>query len=143
MFRAEWFESKVKSIIGHRATASLCFIVMISAFFCLSASVAVAQGTSEFTLQAASFSPDAVAPGGTSSSIIQVGSVNGFTGTVNLSCEVTSTQQFDGDTYLDLMGEKVTVAVAQVLHGLRSQMRSRLGELEAELDRLLAPDAAG
>lgn len=51
-------------------------------------------------------------------------------------------QQFDGDTYLDLMGEKVKVAVAQVLHGLRSQMRSRLGELEAELDRLLAPDAA-
>ena len=50
-------------------------------------------------------------------------------------------QQFDGDTYLDLMGEKVKVAVAQVLHGLRSKMRSRLGELEAELDRLLAPDA--
>jgi hypothetical protein len=49
-------------------------------------------------------------------------------------------QQFDGETYLDLMGEKVRVAVAQVVHGLRSRLRTRLGELEAELDRLLADE---
>jgi len=49
-------------------------------------------------------------------------------------------QHFDGETYLDLMGDKVRVAVAQLVHGLRSRLRLRLGELEAELDRLLAVD---
>jgi hypothetical protein len=47
----------------------------------------------DFTLQAAAFSPLAVAPGGTASSNITVGAVNGFTGTVTLSCQVTSTTQ--------------------------------------------------
>src|SRR5579862_8693905 len=46
-----------------------------------------------FSLQAAAFSPDAVAPGGTASSNITVGSVDDFTGTVTLSCVVTSTSQ--------------------------------------------------
>jgi len=50
-------------------------------------------------------------------------------------------QHFDGETYLDLMGDKVRVAVAQLVHGLRTRLRSRLGELESELDRLLAVDA--
>lgn len=54
--------------------------------------VAGAQGTSEFTLEASSLDPDAVAPSGVSSSLIQVGSVNGFSGTVNLSCQVASQQ---------------------------------------------------
>jgi hypothetical protein len=49
-------------------------------------------------------------------------------------------QHFDGETYLDLMGEKVRVAVGQVVHGLRTRLRHRLGELEAELDCLLAED---
>ncbi len=53
---------------------------------------AAAQGTSEFTLQLSSFSPDAVAPSGVSSSLIQIGSVSGFSGTVQLSCQVTSQQ---------------------------------------------------
>ncbi len=43
------------------------------------------------TLQAAAFNPDAVAPGGNSFSTITVGSINGFSGTVDLSCQVTST----------------------------------------------------
>ena len=55
-------------------------------FACAFSSAAVAQ---EFTLQASSFDPVAVAPSGTSSSNIQIGSVNGFTGTVNLGCTVT------------------------------------------------------
>lgn len=45
-----------------------------------------------FTLSASPFSPVAVAPGGNSSSNITVGAQNLFTGTVNLSCQVTSTQ---------------------------------------------------
>ncbi len=51
-----------------------------------------AAAAQDFSLQAAAFSPDAVAPGGTASSNITVGSVSGFTGTVTLSCAVTSTQ---------------------------------------------------
>ena len=49
-------------------------------------------------------------------------------------------QHFDGEAYLDLISDKVKVAVGQVLHSLRSRLRSRLGELEVELDRLLATD---
>lgn len=73
-------------------TACLCLLVALAFTFALSP-VASAQGTSEFTLTADSFNPDAVAPGGVSSSLITVGSVNGFSGTVNLSCQVTSSQQ--------------------------------------------------
>ncbi len=51
-----------------------------------------AAAAQDFTLQASAFSPDAVAPGGTASSNVTVGSVSGFTGTVTLSCAVTSTQ---------------------------------------------------
>lgn len=48
----------------------------------------------DFTLQAGALSPDAVVPGGTSSSNITVGTVSGsgFNGTVNMTCTVTSTQ---------------------------------------------------
>ena len=55
---------------------------------------AAAQGTSEFTLQAASFDPDAVAPSGVSSSLITVGSPPSSTTSVpvTLSCQVTSQQ---------------------------------------------------
>jgi len=48
-----------------------------------------------FTLQAASLSPDAVAPGGTSSANITVGTVNGFSGTVDLSCQASPTNLTD------------------------------------------------
>jgi hypothetical protein len=51
-----------------------------------------ASAQADFTLQATPFSPDAVAPGGTSSSNITIGTVNGFTGTVNLTCQVSSPQ---------------------------------------------------
>jgi hypothetical protein len=53
---------------------------------------AAAQGTSEFTLQVASFDPNAIGPGGTSSAILQIGAVGGFSGQVALSCQVTSGQ---------------------------------------------------
>jgi len=52
-------------------------------------SAAFAQGT--FTLQASSFSPPAVSQGGTSASIITVGTTTLFSGTVDLTCQVTPT----------------------------------------------------
>jgi len=90
MLRSETSESRVKSTPGYNGFAIVCLLAVSLVF--ASAQVAMAQGTSEFTLQANSFSPDAVAPSGVSSSLIQVGSVNGFSGTVNLSCQVTSQQ---------------------------------------------------
>lgn len=67
----------------------------LAAFLVLAAMVtfvprATAQ-TPEFTLTPSALNPDAVAPGGVSSISIQVGSQTGFTGTVNLTCQVTST----------------------------------------------------
>ena len=47
--------------------------------------------SAQFTLQAAPLSPDAVDPGGTSSSNISVGTTNGFNAPVDLSCQATST----------------------------------------------------
>jgi len=54
---------------------------------------AMAQGTSEFTLTAGSFSPDAVAPSGVSSSLVTIGvPTSSPSVTVNLSCQVTAQQ---------------------------------------------------
>lgn len=51
-----------------------------------------AQGTSEFTLTATTLSPQAIVPGGTSSSSLTLQPVNSFSGTVNLGCTVTANQ---------------------------------------------------
>ncbi|HYM77889.1 MAG TPA: hypothetical protein VE377_18080 [Candidatus Dormibacteraeota bacterium] len=72
-------------------TSGIAVLCLIGALLAC-APWAAAQGTTEFTLQASSFNPDAIGPGGTSSSILQIGSVNGFSGTVALSCQVTSQQ---------------------------------------------------
>ncbi len=65
------------------------------AFLALAAMVCsvphVTAQTPEFTLTPSALNPDAVAPGGVSSISIQIGSQSGFTGTVNLTCQVTST----------------------------------------------------
>lgn len=69
---------------------ALCAFVVLLAF----APRAAAQGgTSEFTLQPSPLSPNAMAPGGTASTSIQVDPAanSGFTGSVALSCQVTST----------------------------------------------------
>jgi hypothetical protein len=68
----------------HAGIATLCLLAVWLALPLL----ASAQGV---TMQATTFTPEAVAPGGTSSSTITVGSINGFTGTVDLACAVTST----------------------------------------------------
>src|SRR5260370_36828944 len=90
MLRSEWSESKLKSAFGHHGIAALCLIAAAFAFTCFAPAALAQGGTSEFTLTPASFDPDAVAPGGVSSSLIQVGSVNGLSGTVNLTCQVAS-----------------------------------------------------
>lgn len=49
-------------------------------------------GAQSFTLQAGPLSEDAVAPGGVSSAQVAVGTVNGFTGAVDLTCQVAPAQ---------------------------------------------------
>jgi Mor family transcriptional regulator len=44
---------------------------------------------------------------------------------------------FDGEAYLTLMKEKIRVAVQQVMHAVRVQMRRRLKSLERELSLLI------
>lgn len=80
-------ESTMKAKPAHSRRAAGCLLAVILAL----GATAVAQGTSEFTLQPSALSPAAVAPGGVSSTNIQVAPVNGYTGTVALTCAVTST----------------------------------------------------
>ena len=93
MLRSEWFESRVKSAAGLGRLAVPCLLAagLFAVFACTSA---LAQGTSEFTLTAASFDPDALAPSGVSSSAIVVGlpTPSSPSVTVNLTCQVTSQQ---------------------------------------------------
>ena len=71
------------------AQAAVSVLWTLTAFLML---LSPASAQADFTLQAAPFSPDAVAPGGTSSSNVTIGAINGFTGTVALTCQVSSTQ---------------------------------------------------
>jgi hypothetical protein len=77
---------KLKMTAQH---ATISVLWAMTAFLLLLSS---ASAQADFTLQAAPFSPDAVAPGGTSSSNITIGAINGFTGTVSLTCQVSSSQ---------------------------------------------------
>jgi hypothetical protein len=81
-------KSKLLLRTAHARVGALC---LVAAFLTLP-SLMAAQN---FTLQAAALSPDAVAPGGTSSSNITIGTDPGFTGTVDLSCQVTPTTLTD------------------------------------------------
>jgi len=85
MLKSGWLESNLKM----NRVLVMAVECMLAALVAVAPS-ALAQGTSEFTLSASSFNPDAIAPSGTSSSIIQVGAVNGFSGQVALSCQATS-----------------------------------------------------
>ncbi len=88
MLRSEGSESKLnlwKTLAGMPA---LCMF----AVFLVLPPVAGAQGTSEFTLTTTTLSPQAIVPGGTSSSSITLQPVNGFSGAVSLGCTVTANQ---------------------------------------------------
>lgn len=69
----------------------VCQLAACACMAVIFASAAAGQGTSEFTLSAQSFSPDAVAPSGVSSSEIIVGlpTPSSPSVTVNLTCQVT------------------------------------------------------
>ena len=75
-------QSRQKIRGGRTGILALCLLAAMLSL----GSPASAQN---FTLQAAAFSPEAVAPGGTSSSNITVGVINGFSGTVTLGCSVS------------------------------------------------------
>ena len=94
MLRSEWSESRVKSIAGHRGLTAVCRLAACCLLLGVCATSARAQGTSEFTLTADPFSPDAVAPSGVSSSQLTVGLPTGSSTnvTVNLTCQVSAPQ---------------------------------------------------
>jgi len=87
MLKPEGSESKLKLWQRLGALPAFCLLFVVVA-----TTMAGAQGTTEFTLSAATLSPQAIVPGGTSSTSLTIGSVNGFAGTVNLGCAVTATQ---------------------------------------------------
>jgi hypothetical protein len=68
-----------------RAAAAVFFLLLFSV-----AAESVAQA--QFTLTAATFQPSSVDPGGSATSILTLTTGSGFTGAVNLSCTVTSSQ---------------------------------------------------
>lgn len=86
MLRSEGSESHLKLWTKNTASAALCALLCV-----LTASpFALGQGTSEFTMLPSALNPPAISPGGSSSSDIAVGALNGFTGSVNLTCQVTA-----------------------------------------------------
>src|SRR5215469_18375143 len=88
MSKANRTKSRMRMISGQASRVTVC---LLAAVFALAA-VAVGQGTSEFTLQPSALSPSAVAPGGVSSTTIQLRPApgSGFSGTVALTCQVTA-----------------------------------------------------
>lgn len=84
MLKSESSKPKLKIRAANGRIAGLCLFVALLGFL-PSASAQV-----DFTLQATSFNPDAVPPGGQSSSNITVTTPSGYIGTINLACTVTS-----------------------------------------------------
>ena len=86
MVKSGWFPSKLQCSARH-VRSGLCALATFVALTALS----FGQGTSEFNLQTTLFSPPAINAGGNSKSDITVTSNNGFSGTINLSCQVSPT----------------------------------------------------
>jgi hypothetical protein len=84
MLTTEWFTSKLQLHSRPVGLALLCLFVAI-----LALPRASAQADFTLSLNPATLSPDAVAPGGVSSLTIQVVAVSGFSGTITLGCTVT------------------------------------------------------
>jgi len=86
MLRSEGSESQLKLWTKNTASAILYAVLCILA----ASPFASAQGTTEFTMTPGALNPSAISPGGSSSSNIVVSALNGFTGSVNLTCQVTA-----------------------------------------------------
>ena len=82
MLRSESLPSKLR-VLTRTGIAVVCLVVA----FLILPGAAFGQ---DFTLTATPFNPFAVDPGGDALSNITLGAVNGFNGTVNLSCTVTT-----------------------------------------------------
>ncbi|HET6180850.1 MAG TPA: hypothetical protein VFE61_28280 [Candidatus Sulfotelmatobacter sp.] len=84
MLKSESLKSKLKFRTGR---TSLSFFCILAAFLIV---LPLATGQ-DFTLQMAPFpSPSAIIPGGATEANITLGAINGYTGTVDLTCTVTS-----------------------------------------------------
>lgn len=90
MLKSEGSVSKVRRSLA--GIPAMCLLAVCLVLLLAGAPGAWAQGTTEFTLSTATLDPQAVAPGGTSSSSITIGAVGNFSGTVNLGCQVNSNQ---------------------------------------------------
>ena len=90
MLKSEGSASQVKRSLAGIPVLCLLAVSLVLIFVLVPG--AWAQGTTEFTLATSTLDPQAVAPGGTSSSTITVGAVGGFSGAVNLGCLVNSNQ---------------------------------------------------
>jgi hypothetical protein len=82
-FEASAFKVKLRTRL-----AALGVVCLLAVFL----SAGTSAQTSEFTLSTTSLDPVAIFPGGTSSTTITITPDTGFTGTVNLACQVTATQ---------------------------------------------------
>lgn len=87
MVKSEGSESKFSLGMRLAGIPALCLL----AIFAASPTKAAAQ-SSDFTLTTTSLDPQAIVPGGTSSSTITIQPANGFSGTVTLGCTVTANQ---------------------------------------------------
>jgi hypothetical protein len=83
VFRSRLLKSRFSST--YAGVSALCLLAVFLA-------LPSRAGAQSFTLQAGPLSEDAVAPGGTSSAQVAVGTVNGFSSTVDLSCQVAPAQ---------------------------------------------------
>jgi hypothetical protein len=85
MLKSESLPSFLKCVTARAGVLALLFVFLVF----LTVPVASAQAP-DFTLDLAPFpNPGAIAPGGTAAANITLDAVNGFTGSVNLSCTVT------------------------------------------------------
>lgn len=84
MLKTEWFISKLQL---HRTRVGLPLLCLFVAILALPSASAQADFT--LSLNPATLSPDAIAPGGVSSVTIQVVANSGFSGSITLGCTVT------------------------------------------------------
>ena len=85
MLKTEWFTFKLQ--LHSRGVGLLLLCLFVAVLVLPSAS---AQADFTLSLNPATLSPDAVAPGGQSSLTIQVVANSGFSGTITLGCTVTA-----------------------------------------------------
>ncbi len=81
--------TSISKLANSKLTA-ICVAFLLVFYVLLASPPAVRAQTPDFTLSITGFQPSAVLPGSDTNAQITVGAENGFTGTVSLSCVVTS-----------------------------------------------------